>query len=137
MTGSHIWEQNMGQNKGTFHDLIVWQKAVDLSTQLYRVTNRMPDTERFGLTNQMRRAAVSIASNIAEGNARQHLKDYIHFLSMSRGSLAELETQLIIATRLNMLPDTTDTMERLREVRRILQGLIDSLRKRERGLRKP
>ena len=127
----------MGQNKGMFHDLIVWQKAVDLSTQLYRVTNRMPDTEKFGLTNQMRRAAVSIASNIAEGNARQHLKDYIHFLTMSRGSLAELETQLIIATRLNMLPNTTDTMERLQEVRRILQGLIDSLRKREGNLRKP
>ena len=127
----------MEQNKGMFHDLIVWQKAVDLSTQLYRVTNRMPDTEKFGLTNQMRRAAVSIASNIAEGNARQHLKDYIHFLTMPRGSLAELETQLIIATRLNMLPDTTDTMERLQEVRRILQGLIDSLRKREGNLRKP
>ena len=127
----------MGQNKGMFHDLIVWQKAVDLSTQLYRVTNRMPDTEKFGLTNQMRRAAVSIASNIAEGNARQHLKDYIHFLTMPRGSLAELETQLIIATRLNMLPDTTDTMERLQEVRRILQGLTDSLRKREGNLRKP
>ena len=52
--GTYLWEQNMGQNKGMFHDLIVWQKAVDLSTQLYRVTNRMPDTEKFGLTNQMR-----------------------------------------------------------------------------------
>ncbi len=75
----------------------------------------------------MRRAAISIASNIAEGNARQTLKDYIHFLAIARGSLAELETQIIIAHELNMLTESNDLMERLSETDRLLQALIRSL----------
>ena len=118
-------------NKGTFHDLIAWQKAMALSKLIYRVSQTMPDTEKFGLVTQMRRAAVSVASNIAEGNARQSLRDYVHFLTMARGSLAELETQLIIADELNMLAEPMPVMEILRETRRILQGLIDSLRRKQ------
>ena len=102
-----------------------------LSKLIYRVSQRMPDTEKFGLVTQMRRAAVSVASNIAEGNARQSLRDYVHFLTMARGSLAELETQLIIADELNMLAEPMPVMEILRETRRILQGLIDSLRRKQ------
>ena len=119
-------------NKGTFYDLIAWQKAIALSIQVYRDTQAMPDTEKFGLTAQMRRAAVSIASNIAEGNARQTLRDYLHFLAMARGSLAELETQIIISRELGLLPSAESLLSQLSEVRRILQGLIDSLR-RKRG----
>ena len=119
-------------NKETFHDLIVWQKAVTLSTHVYRATRAMPDMEKFSLTAQMRRAAVSIASNIAEGNARQTLRDYLHFLAVARGSLVELETQIIISRELGMLANTESLLSQLSEVRRILQRLIDSLR-RKRG----
>ena len=116
--------------KGTFHDLIAWQKTVSLAKAIYQLTRQMPGSEKFGLTVQMRRAAVSTASNIAEGNARQSIKDYIHFLMVARGSLAELETQLIIARDLKMLQDIAKTMELLQENRRILQALIESLRKK-------
>jgi four helix bundle protein len=91
------------------------------------MTQRMPESERFGLTLQMRRAAVSIPSNIAEGNARQTRRDYLQFLSIARGSLAELETQVIIANQLNMFPKSEQLTERLNEADRVLQGLIKSL----------
>lgn len=118
--------------KQTFRDLKVWQKSIELAKLVYEITKRMPDSERFGLMNQMRRAAVSIPSNIAEGSARQSRKDYIHFLIMARGSLAELETQLIVARELSFLPRSDDTLERMREISRMLQGLITSLRRKER-----
>jgi four helix bundle protein len=120
--------------KGTFRDLIVWQKAVDLATAVYGVTRTMPAVERFGLTGQMRRAAVSVPSNIAEGNARNKIGDYLQFLSIARGSLAELETQLLIAQRLRMLGDTAELLNRLQEVRRMLQALMQSLRRRQAAL---
>lgn len=113
--------------KKTFRDLIVWQKAIQLTKDIYQTTQHLPDVERFGLTAQMRRAAVSIPSNIAEGNARNTRKDYLHFLTVARGSLAELETQLIIAQELEMLNNTETAMDQLQEVDRILQGLIRSL----------
>ncbi|MCH8807358.1 MAG: four helix bundle protein [Planctomycetes bacterium] len=117
--------------KQTFRDLKVWRKSIGLAKLVYETTKRMPESERFGLTNQMRRAAVSIPSNIAEGNARQTRKNYIHFLIMARGSLAELETQLIIAQELKFLPPTSELMESIKEVSRMLQGLITSLRQSE------
>ena len=117
-------------DKKTFRDLIAWQKSVALAKAVYQVTQRMPETERFGLTSQMRRAAVSIASNIAEGNARQTLRDYIHFLSIARGSLAELETQITIARELSMLTEVARLMDLLAETDRILQGLIRSLQQK-------
>ena len=119
------------ENKSTFRDLIVWRKAIDLSKQVYQLTRVMPDSEKFRLTSQMRRAAISIPSNIAEGNARQTIRDYLNFLSVARGSLAELETQIIIADELRILHKCTETLNQLQEVRRILQGLIDSLRRRQ------
>jgi four helix bundle protein len=118
----------------TFRDLIVWRKAVDLAKAVYQATRAMPETERFGLIAQMRRAAVSVPSNIAEGNARHTLKDYIHFLSVARGSLAELETQITIARELNMLNDPHPLVDLLSETDRLLQGLIRSLQdKRKRS----
>ena len=116
-----------GRSKMTFRDLIVWRKSIELAKVLYKMTRSMPDSERFGLTAQMRRAAVSIASNIAEGNARQTLKEYIYFLGIARGSIAELETQITIAQQLAMLTDTSEIMPILQEIDRLLQALIRSL----------
>lgn len=115
--------------KRTFRDLTVWRKAVSLAQLVYRMTATLPKSEQFGLTNQMRRAAVSIASNIAEGSARQTRRDYIHFLMVARGSLAELETQLVIAQELGFLRSVNTVMEHMQEVSRMLQALITSLRR--------
>ncbi len=117
-------------DKAIFRELIVWQKAIVLCKTVYRTTARMPPDERFGLTNQMRRAAVSVPSNIAEGNARLSTREYIQFLSIARGSLAELETQLILATEMQMIASADAALEQLREVRRMLQALMKSLAQR-------
>jgi four helix bundle protein len=90
----------MGKN---FRDLDVWHLGVELAETVYRVTARFPKSELFALTSQMRRAAVSIPSNIAEGRARGSSREFLHFLSISRGSLAELETQLELAIRLDYI----------------------------------
>ena len=84
----------------SFRDLIVWQKAVELSIAIYNLTSEFPRDERFGLTNQMRRAAVSIASNIAEGTGRSTRGEYLLFLGHARGSICELQTQLVISAAL-------------------------------------
>ena len=84
----------MGQS---FKDLVVWQRAVQLTLAVYKLTSDFPAAERFGLTNQMRRASVSIASNIAEGYGRATKGEYVQFLGHARGSCSELETQVVIA----------------------------------------
>lgn len=83
----------------SYRDLRVWQKAMELVDRLYEVTEAFPSCERFGLTSQLRRAGVSVPSNIAEGHARSHRKEYLQHLSVAIGSLAEIETQLMIAQR--------------------------------------
>jgi len=87
----------------SFHDLIVWQKAMDLVEANYKVTKSFPKEELYGLTNQIRRALDSIPSNIAEGQGRDSTKEFIHHLSIAYGSLYEVETQLLIAQRLNYI----------------------------------
>ena len=89
----------------SFQDLIVWQKAMALATDIYRVTHLLPKEELFGLTSQLRRAAVSIPSNIAEGQARNSPKKFLNFISIAKGSVAELITQLDLCTRLGYLTD--------------------------------
>src|SRR5256885_15863073 len=111
----------------TYRDLIAWQKAMELVKTVYRVTEKMPESERFGLTIQMRRAAVSIPSNIAEGYARQTTADYVKFLRMARGSLAELSTQAELAVGMTMLSPNQQLTDLLSETDRVLQGLIRSL----------
>ena len=115
----------------TFRDLIAWQKAMALTKAVYRATSAMPESERFGLTNQMRRAAVSVPSNIAEGHGRQSTKDYVRCLRIARGSLAELATQMELASELSFVRFDSPTMELLAETDRVLQGLIRSLKKFE------
>lgn len=87
-----------------FKELIIWQRAHVLALEVYRVTDRFPNTEQFGLTNQLRRAAVSVPSNIAEGFERNSSKDFSHFLVISRGSLSEIKAQLLLAKDLLYLP---------------------------------
>ena len=87
----------------SFRELRVWQKAVDLVEKTYLLTQKFPREETDGLTSQVRRAVVSIASNIAEGHTREHLKEYLHHLSMAQASLAEVETQLEIGVRLKYI----------------------------------
>lgn len=83
-----------------FKELLVWQKSINFVTEIYEVTNNFPKDEMYGLTSQIRRASISIPSNIAEGNSRRSVADYLQFLKIARGSCAEVETQLIIAQNL-------------------------------------
>ena len=115
----------------TFRDLIAWQRSMELAKALYATTANMPKYEQFGLTNQMRRAAVSIPSNIAEGHARQSRADYLKHLRVSRGSLAEFSTQVELAMSLKMIPPTPLLHDLLQETDRVLQGLIRSLENKQ------
>jgi four helix bundle protein len=90
---------------GSFRDLIVWQKAVELSLAIYKLTGSFPKSEQFGLTNQLRRASVSIASIIAKGYGRASKGEYLQFLGHARGSNCELQTQLVIASGLGFCPE--------------------------------
>lgn len=109
-----------------FKDLKCWIRATELADLIYAKTRGFPKEELFGLVNQMRRCAVSVASNIAEGAGRQHVKENIHFLHIARGSLYELETQTIIAHRQKFLDDETyHIIERkIEESRKVLSGYI-------------
>ena|SRR5438876_1224349 len=88
-----------------YRDLVVWQKAMDLAKQCYQATRTFPSEERFGLTSQIRRAAVSVPSNIAEGHGRSHTKEYLNHISMAKGSLCELETQLELSHRVGYMSE--------------------------------
>ena len=114
------------QQSGSYRDLITWRKAMDLVVGVYAETARLPVEERFGLALQMRRAAVSIPSNIAEGWGRGPTPDFARFLRIARGSIFELSTQTEICTTLGFPGDWGAIFEQAEEVRKILQGLINS-----------
>lgn len=113
-----------------YRDLIVWQKARAMATSIYRATDSFPKTEMYGLTSQLRRAAISVSSNIAEGQGRLTKGEFAQFLGQARGSLLELENQLLIAVDLDFLSkEEFDRLEKQSgEVGRLLNGLIDSIR---------
>lgn len=113
----------------SYKDLQVWQKGVDLAVALYELTNDFPKEELYGLTSQMRRASVSIASNIAEGRHRGTKSDFSHFLRMAHGSGAELETQIIIAKRLSRTKDLDYTIVDglLAEIMKMLPVMIRNM----------
>jgi four helix bundle protein len=114
----------------SFQDLIVWQKAMALTQEIYRLVKRLPKEELFSLSNQMRRAAVSIPSNIAEGQDRYSAKEFRNFLSIARGARAELETQILICVRVGYLADC-DILEAarlLKEIGKMLSSLISKLK---------
>lgn len=111
-------------------DLEVWKRSVDLVTLIYDVTSRYPKDENYGITNQIRRAAISIPSNLSEGAARNHSKEFIQFLHICLGSISELETQIIISENLKFLSkvDSTRIQNELTELRRMFLGLIRNIK---------
>ena len=112
--------------KRTHHDLLAWQEAIKLVKVTYTLTQAFPREEQFGLTAQMRRAAISVPSNIAEGAARYSTKEFSHFLILARGSLSELDTQLVIARELAYVVESADMEAVMDHVFRLLAGLITS-----------
>lgn len=115
--------------------LDVWKKSVDFSVEVYRATESFPKDERFGLISQIRRAAVSIAANIAEGAGRRSDKEFLNFLSMSQGSASEVETELLIAHKLGYLTDADfqSLMQRMDEIGRMITGLCSHIRGKARA----
>jgi len=116
----------------SYRQLITWQKAMELVKQIYNLTKSFPKEEIYGLTSQIRRAAVSVPSNIAEGQGRDSTKEFIHHLSIAYGSLMEVETQVLIAESLNYLKseETSLILEKTAEVGRIINGLSHSLKQK-------
>ena len=112
-------------------DLIVWRKSVALASKIYSATSDFPPGERHGLQAQMRRSAVSVASNIAEGAGRTGRAEYIRFLNIARGSLTELETQVLITSELKLIDRAHALDEEIAEVGRLLTSLIQRLREQQ------
>ncbi len=110
-----------------YKDLEVWKLGMDLVIDIYQVTVKFPKEELFGLVSQMRRASISIPSNIAEGSGRRNTKEYIQFLHIAKGSLLELETQIEIAFRLNYIANIEQFNESVKRLRIMLVKLIASL----------
>ncbi len=120
----------MGQS---FKDLLAWQRSIELTTSVYRLTSKFPDSEKFGLTNQMRRASVSVASNIAEGHGRSTRGEYVQSLGHARGSCSELETQIVIAKNLGFdaIQNLQSAETLCNDVGRLLGALIKSIRAKQ------
>ena len=114
----------------TYRDLEVWKQSMELTVQVYDLTQKLPPHEQFGLISQMRRAAVSIPSNIAEGHSRRGKKELSHQASIAKGSLAELETQMILCTRLKYIDREAlvPIWDQAQQVGKLLSGLLKSLR---------
>ena len=120
----------MEKTKAThYKDLIVWQKGMELAKAVYKLTARFPSEERFGLIAQMRRAAVSVPSNIAEGQARQGTREFLQFLSLAMGSLAELDTQSLLCVELNYCKkeDLAEILRLVADLSRMIRALRRSL----------
>jgi len=116
----------------SYRDLKVWQQAIDLVPEVYQLLRKLPKEENYALADQIRRAVVSIAANIAEGQARQHTKEFLQHLSIARGSLAELDTLLTVAERLGYLKaeDMAPIQSSMAEIRMMLHGLMKRLQQK-------
>lgn len=119
----------MAEKIKNFQDLRIWQKGIEVAKDIYILTKKFPKEELYGLTSQMRRSAVSIPSNIAEGFRRYHNKEYKQFLYITLGSCAELETQIIIANELDYINETnrTELIEKIKYICRMTVKLINKL----------
>ena len=121
------------QVRRDYRDLIVWQRAMDLAAEVHEVSTRLPRHESFGLVPQLRRAAVSIPSNVAEGSGRRTTREFIAFLHIARGSLSELQTQLLLAQRVGYLRETESArpLSLCDEVGRLLNAVVRGLKRRQ------
>lgn len=121
----------MNERIESYRDLRVWQASMELVTDCYKATESFPKSETYGLASQLQRAAVSVPANIAEGQGRYHLKEYLHHLSIAHGSLLELETLIKIAARLGYLgaDSSASFQEKTKAIGRMLNGLMASLRR--------
>jgi len=115
----------------TFRDLLIWQKSMSFVTKIYKQTNKFPDEEKFGLVSQLRRSAISVPSNMAEGYGRNSNKDFIRFLNIAMGSLFEIQTQIQIAYNLKFIEQQNfdELFEQSREIERMMSSFIKSLDK--------
>lgn len=111
----------------SFKDLVIWRKGIELVKEVYIVTKKFPNSELYGLASQMRRAAISIPSNTAEGFRRRHAKEFKHFLDIALSSAAELETQIIIAKELRYLDDVEHPLELIDHISRMITNLLKRL----------
>lgn len=119
----------------SYKDLVVWQKAIDLTIEIYSLTNLFPKEEMYGLVSQIRRSAVSIPSNIAEGQARKYHQQFSHFLSIAQGSLAELETQIIIAMKLGYIAgEQKDLFDVMHSIGKMITRLKQNLTQEEKKI---
>jgi four helix bundle protein len=120
-----------------YKELEVWKRSVALTAELYKLTSPFPDTERYGLTSQIRRAVTSIPANIAEGWGRGSTGEYVQFLTVARGSLMEVETHLIVACNLHFLSDVAlaPFSKEIGEIGKMLNALIGALKSRKTGIR--
>ncbi len=109
------------------HNLEVWKRAIKFVTDIYKITDKFPENEVYGLSQQMRKSAVSIPSNIAEGAGRNSTREFLKFLSIAQGSISELETQLIIANNLGYIKGIEIALKELDEISKMLIGLSNSL----------
>ena len=112
-----------------YSELIVWQKAMDTVALVYQLTKKLPTEEKYGLKSQIQRASVSVPANIAEGYGRTHRGDYLRFLSIAKGSLCEVETYLVLFTKLNFMTkeEIQESWDKVQEVGKMLTALIHSL----------
>ncbi len=114
-----------------YKELVVWQRSIQLVTDIYQLARTLPKEELYALSDQMKRCAVSIPSNIAEGSGRNTTKEFIQFLYIALGSASELETQLIIGRNIGFFQDLDYYFKEISEIRRMLNGLINALKKKE------
>jgi four helix bundle protein len=131
--GGNRYNIEMNQGTQNYKDLLVWQKGIVLAKVIYRLTQSFPAEEKFGLVSQMRRATVSIPSNLAEGQARHTTGEFVQFISHAEGSSAELDTQLILAVELGFCKKAAaiPVYERIDEIRRMLNALRRAVSRRK------
>ena len=111
-----------------FRDLLVWQRSVEFVVRIYKLIEQLPNEEKYALADQMRRAAISIPSNISEGHGRNSTKEYIQFLYIALGSASEIETQIVIGKKLGYFSNIDLEEKEINEIKKMLNGLISSLK---------